>query len=118
MAVQTVSGRLPTEVVRRTVSEDFKSVQSCDDDGSAVEPSRPDGLLLIAGGSLLLRFVIGRDGSVSVASLENDERAVPSLQACILRAARALRFPRPDGGIVTVVGRVSWTYWPRDWPEK
>ena len=109
----TVYGRLPPDVVRNIVRQDFGSLRSCN--GEGVPDRRVEGLQLLRGGSAAVRFVVGRDGSVSNVSLES--RAEPQPQACITQAILALRFPRPKEGIVTVQATVGWTLWPSDSPE-
>jgi hypothetical protein len=50
-----------------------------------------------------VRFVIGRDGSVSNVSDAGSDLADAGAKECVTRAFYGLRFPVPEGGIVTVV---------------
>jgi hypothetical protein len=53
-------------------------------------------------GRVELRFVIGRDGSVSSSTVKKLERA-PALADCLAGAMYAIGFPEPTDGIVTVL---------------
>lgn len=54
------------------------------------------------GGRLVLTLRIGPDGRVNGACVGEDDTGDPSLHACLLRAARELRFHPPRGGSVDV----------------
>ena len=88
-----VSGRLPPEVIQRIVRANFKSLRSCYD-----KALKRDSTLQ---GRVLVRFVIGRDGSVTAVSAGSD---IPDeeVKECVTKVFYTLRFPQPEGGIVTV----------------
>ena len=54
-------------------------------------------------GQVVVRFIIDRDGRVSLSELEKSTLADEEATSCIVDGFRKLRFPRPDGGVVTVV---------------
>jgi hypothetical protein len=54
-------------------------------------------------GKVDVRFVIERDGRVSQPSLNGNTLPDCDVTKCIVEAYRKFAFPKPDGGIVTVV---------------
>jgi TonB family protein len=54
-------------------------------------------------GQVTVRFVIDRDGRVSLSELEKSTLGDEQATSCIVDGFRKLRFPHPDGGVVTVV---------------
>jgi hypothetical protein len=88
-------GRIPPEVVQRVVRERFGAFRSCYEQGL---PRNPD---LV--GVVRVRFVIDRDGTVT--SAQDDGSTVPDAAVvnCVVNEYSKLSFPRPEGGIVTVV---------------
>jgi TonB family protein len=91
---QTVSGRLPTDVVQRVVRQRFGRFRMCYEQALARDKTLR--------GRLSVRFVVGRDGSVSNVSIADSELGNP-LQSCVASAFAGATFPAPEGGIVTVV---------------
>jgi hypothetical protein len=91
-----LSGRLAPTVIQRTIRESFDTLRKCYQAGLTRDPNLT--------GKITTRFVIGRDGRVSQATT-TDGTTMPDLQVteCVLSHLRGLRFPAPDGGIVTVV---------------
>jgi len=89
------TGRLPREVIRRIVRHNFARYRFCYEKGLIDDPSLH--------GRVIVRFVIAADGKVSsvergaATSLPNE-----TVVDCVKRAFRALTFPAPDGGVVTV----------------
>ena len=105
-----VNGRLPPEVIQRVVRAAFDVPRACYEEGLRRKPT--------LGGKVTVHFVIGRDGLVSEASLASlspelaDVAPSPSgppalddakVSACVVDSFRTLVFPKPEGGIVTVV---------------
>jgi hypothetical protein len=92
----SVSGRLPPEVIQRTVRASFDTLRQCYEAGLGRDPNLT--------GKVVTRFVIGRDGSVPQATAaEGTTMPDPKVSECVVAHLRGLRFPAPDGGIVTVV---------------
>ena len=54
-------------------------------------------------GQVVVRFLIDRDGRVSLSELEKSTLADEEATSCVVDGFRRLRFPPPDGGVVTVV---------------
>ncbi len=90
-----VSGRLPPEVIRRLVREQYGRFRTCYEAGLG----RHSDLT----GRVTVRFVIGRDGKVSNARI-SEQTDLPDcgVARCIRDAFMHIEFPRPEGGIVTV----------------
>jgi hypothetical protein len=91
----TVSGRLGPDLVRRVVDGNNSRFRLCYEQGLARIPTMT--------GSLDVRFVIGRDGSVSNVSQTRADLPDTGVMHCVMSAFYGLRFPAPEGGIVTVV---------------
>ena len=94
-----ISGRLEPDVVRGIVNGLEAEVRGCFVVGLRRDPNLQ--------GSVSVRFVVGADGAISnVASVSSDlpDQVVVD---CIVRAFDELSFPRPAGGIVTVVAPYS-----------
>ena len=92
MGATSVSGRLPPEVIQRIVRSNFGRFRACYEKGLIKDPS--------LAGRVKMRFVISREGDVSSASGGGDMSA--TVTQCVIHAFRALKFPKPEGGIVTV----------------
>ncbi len=95
MGQTTVSGRLPPEVIQRIVRQNYGRFRMCYEQGLARNPNLE--------GRAQVRFVIGRDGSVS--NVQNGGSDLPDsgVISCVINAYYGLSFPQPEGGIVTVV---------------
>ncbi len=89
-----VSGRLPPVVIQRIVRQSFNTFRACYEDGLRRDPNLR--------GRVEVRFVIGRDGSVPNVGNGHSDMPDGAVIACVLRGFRALSFPQPEGGIVTV----------------
>jgi hypothetical protein len=95
MGQTTVSGRLPPEVIQRIVRQNYGRFRMCYEQGLSRNPNLE--------GRVQVRFVIGRDGSVS--NVQNGGSDLPDsgVVSCVISAYYGLSFPQPEGGIVTVV---------------
>lgn len=91
----TVSGRLPPEVIQRIVRQNYGRFRMCYEQGLAKNPNLE--------GRVTVRFIIGRDGSVSNVSRGDSDLPDANVVGCIMNAYYGLSFPQPEGGIVTVV---------------
>jgi outer membrane biosynthesis protein TonB len=56
-----------------------------------------------------VRFVIGRDGSVTQAADAGSDMPDGRIVACVVRAVSALHFPPPKGGPLTVTYPLSFS---------
>ncbi len=95
MGATTVNGRLPPEVIQRIVRQNYGRFRLCYENGLRNNPNLQ--------GRVAVRFVIGRDGSVSNVANGGSDLPDPSVVQCVIRAYYGLSFPQPEGGIVTVV---------------
>jgi hypothetical protein len=95
MGATSVSGRLPPEVIQRIVRQNYGRFRMCYEEGLARNPNLE--------GRVSVRFVIGRDGSVSNVANGGSDLPDNGVVQCVVRAYYGLSFPQPEGGIVTVV---------------
>ncbi len=95
MGATSVSGRLPPEVIQRIVRQNYGRFRMCYEQGLARNPNLE--------GRVQVRFVIGRDGSVSNVSNGGSDLPDSGVVSCVISAYYGLSFPQPEGGIVTVV---------------
>jgi len=95
MGATTVSGRLPPEVIQRIVRQNYGRFRMCYEQGLSRNPNLE--------GRVQVRFVIGRDGSVSNVSNGGSDIPDSGVVGCVISAYYGLSFPQPEGGIVTVV---------------
>lgn len=94
MGATAVNGRLPAEVIRRIVRQNFGRFRMCYEQGMARNPNLE--------GRVGVRFVIGRDGSVSNVGNGGSDIPDSGVVSCVISAFYGLSFPQPEGGIVTV----------------
>jgi hypothetical protein len=87
-------GSLPPELIQRTVRQNFGRFRMCYQDGLRTNPS--------LAGRVSVRFVIGRDGSVSSVGNGGSDLPDSSVVACVVRAFYGVSFPPPNNGIVRV----------------
>jgi hypothetical protein len=90
-----ISGRIPPQTIRRIVQQNHSRFRSCYEKGLLNNPTLE--------GRVGVRFVIGRDGSVSNVSNAGSDLPDPAVVNCVSRAFYDIGFPKPEGGIVTVV---------------
>ncbi len=96
----TVSGRLPPEVIQRVVQQNFGRFRLCYENGLRNNPNLR--------GRVSVRFVIGRDGAVSNVGNGGSDMSDSGVVSCVVRSFYGLSFPRPEGGIVTVVYPITF----------
>jgi hypothetical protein len=94
VANTVVSGHIPPEVIQRIVRQNFGRFRLCYENGLRNSPN--------LAGRVSVRFVIGRDGSVSNAGNGGSDLPDPGVVSCVTRAFYGLSFPQPEDGIVTV----------------
>jgi hypothetical protein len=90
----TVSGRLPVEAVQKGVRTRRDQFGLCYAEGLARNSTLQ--------GRVGVRFVIGRDGTVSNVSRTSSDLADNGVISCVVKAFYGLSFPKPESGIVTV----------------
>jgi hypothetical protein len=97
---ETVSGRLPADVIQRVVRQSFGRFRLCYENDLRTQPH--------LSGRVSVRFVVALDGSVASASVA-DTSLSTSAASCVARAFAGLSFPAPDGGIVTVTYPIQFS---------
>ncbi len=90
-----VNGRLPPEVIQRIVRQNFGRFRMCYENGLRNNPALQ--------GRVAVRFVIDREGAVSAVSDGGSDIPDRGVASCVVRSFGGLSFPKPEGGIVTVV---------------
>lgn len=94
-------GRLAPEVIQRIVRMSHGRFRNCYEAGLRTNPS--------LGGRVAVRFVIGRDGAVSLAGDGGSDLPDDSVKKCVVQAFYSLSFPAPEGGTVRVTYPLSFT---------
>jgi hypothetical protein len=97
-----VNGRLPPEAIQRVVRQSFGRLRSCYAAGLQRSPDLE--------GRIAVKFVIDRDGQVTMASAAERTLEDASVASCVVKAYEAMSFPKPVGGIVTVVYPVVFSH--------
>jgi len=90
-----LGGRLDPVVIQRIVRAHYLFFRGCYESGLADNHD--------LGGRVQVRFIIGRDGSISHVHAECTSMPDPEVVECIVAEYKKLQFPRPEMGIVTVV---------------
>jgi hypothetical protein len=90
-----VTGLLSPEAIRRVVLRNLGQVAHCHEQGLAQNPTLE--------GRVVIRFIIGGNGTVMGSTVQDSNVAVPSVATCIANAVRRWQFPSPEGGGVVTV---------------
>ncbi len=110
--LRSTPGRLAPAKIQAVVRDHFGDLQKCYEDGLGRDPK--------LAGRVTVRFVINREGSVETSQnaasdpIPPDAVAPPSSTTlpampdakvvdCVVAVVKKLKFPKPDGGTVTVV---------------
>jgi hypothetical protein len=99
-AVAEVSGRLPPDTIRRVVRQNHSRLRLCYEKGLMTNPTLT--------GRVNVRFVIGSEGRVTHVAEAGSDLPDASVTRCVTRAFQDIGFPKPEGGIVTVVYPISF----------
>jgi Ca-activated chloride channel family protein len=89
-----VAGGLPPSVVERVVRQRVGMMRNCYQSALARDPW--------VAGKLMVRFVIGREGSVVSAVNGGDDLSDKAVASCVLGLLRSTPFPEPESEFVTV----------------
>jgi len=95
-----VSGSLPPEVTKRIVRQNFGRLRFCYESGLQKNPK--------LAGTVVVKFVIGRDGTVSNATAQSSTLGDATVDSCVVRAFSSFTFPAPENGIVTVTYPITF----------
>jgi TonB family protein len=84
-------------VIQRIIRLNYYSFQECYEAGLSRNPK--------LSGRVNARFVIDRSGLVTNVTITKEGTTMPdeAVVSCVAAAFRHLTFPKPDGGIVSVV---------------
>jgi TonB family protein len=83
-------GSLLRDTIRATISGAIEDVRRCYEAALASRPTLT--------GRVMVRFIIGADGSVQTATISSTTLGDEGAERCIADVVRGLRFPPPDGG--------------------
>jgi hypothetical protein len=97
----TTNGHLPAEVIQRIVRQNFGRFTFCYQNGLKANPNLE--------GRVAVKFLIGRDGAVQVASDGGSDIPDASVRQCVITSFTGLSFPAPDSGVVTVIYPLMFT---------
>ena len=95
-----VTGALPAEVIRRIVRQRYGQLRACYTAGLSRNPNLQ--------GQVTPRYVIAADGRVAQVKNAGSDLPDAGVIACVLKVYGGLTFPKPETGIVTVVGAVHF----------
>jgi hypothetical protein len=95
------NGHLPGEVIQRIIRQNAGRFRACYEGGLRTNPSLE--------GRVEVRFIIDRQGQVSVAQDGASDLPNAAVRSCIVKSFYALSFPSPDNGTVTVVYPIALT---------
>ena len=88
------NGRIPGEVIQRIVRQNSGRFRLCYEAGLRGNPSLE--------GRVAVRFIIDRQGAVSIAQDGDSDLPDTSVRKCVVQSFFNLSFPAPDSGTVTV----------------
>ncbi len=100
-AVGVTPERLPKEVVRRILRQNFGRYRLCYEQGLKRNPNLE--------GDVNLAFTINRSGTVSAVSTAGSSLPDAGSKGCISRAIYGVSFPQPEGGTTRARLKVSFT---------
>jgi hypothetical protein len=89
------SGKLPPEVIQGIVRAHYPDFRRCYEVGLARDATLT--------GRVSVRFVIGRDGRVSNVCDGGSDMPDQEVAHCVSSSFYGLKFPAPQGGVVTVL---------------
>ncbi len=87
-------GRLPAEVIQRIVRLSHGRFRNCYEAGLRTNPS--------LGGRVAVRFVIDRNGGVTLAADGGSDLPDEGVRKCVVQTFYSLSFPQPENGTVRV----------------
>lgn len=101
MGATQVSGRLSPDAILPTVRRSFGRLRACYENGLRTSPGLQ--------GRVAMRFVISHDGSVASAANAGSNLQDTDVLECVRRVFLSMRFPPPEGGIITVTYPIIFT---------
>lgn len=95
LGTAVVTTGLDKDIIRRIVRAHIGEVRHCYNRGLVTDPA--------LAGKITVGFTIGPDGDVSTATVKDDTMGDASVAACLTKAVRRWKFPKPVGGGVVAV---------------
>jgi hypothetical protein len=99
-AGKKVNGRLAPEVIQKVVRANFDPLRKCYEAGLGRNPKLQ--------GRVAVKFVIDLDGHVASAADFGSDMPDREVVRCVVAEYGKLTFPKPEGGIVTVVYPINF----------
>ena len=90
----SVGGHLPKEIIQRIVRQNAGRFRSCYESALRTNPQLR--------GRVVTKFIIGRDGAVSLSQDGGSDMPDANVTSCVVRAYQGISFPAPENGTVTV----------------
>lgn len=87
-------GSLPKAVIRRVMRQRMNTFKYCYEKRLQAIPE--------LSGKIVVAFTIGTDGRVVAARIDSSTLKDERVEACVGKATKRLRFPKPKGGVVVV----------------
>jgi hypothetical protein len=97
----TTNGHLPPEVIQRVVRQNFGKFRFCYEAGLRENPALT--------GRVATRFVIDRNGAVTIAQDGGSDLPNQQVVQCVVRSFQSLSVPEPKDGMVTVTYPITLT---------
>jgi hypothetical protein len=86
-----IDGGLDLEMVSEVIRRNMGQIRFCYEQGLQLDPA--------LAGRVGVKFVIGANGQVKLADVENTTLNSKQIEDCILLRLRSWKFPLPDGGV-------------------
>jgi TonB family protein len=87
-------GELDPAVIKKVIQGNVGRFKYCYDKELHASPTLE--------GKVVVKLVIGPKGTVTKASIDSSSLGNKNVEACVLKTARKMKFPRPKGGSVVV----------------
>ncbi len=95
------SGRLPPEVIQRTIRQNFGKFRFCYENALRNNPS--------LSGKVAVRFVINHNGAVNQVGNNGSDLPDAAAVSCVVNSFKNLSFTAPEQGIVTVTYSIQFS---------
>ena len=94
-------GKLAPAEIQKVVRAHFSQYRACYADALKTKPELQ--------GTVKVRFTIGKDGKVGVAGNAGSDLPDVNVVKCVVHETYKLKFPKPEGGIVTVTYPIKFS---------
>jgi phage tail protein X len=92
-----VDGPRTADAVQKVVAQRFDRFRACYEAGLRKNPTLADNLAALKEGTVSVRFIIDRTGSVSAASEQGSDLPDRGVSSCVVSAFGTLSFPPGEG---------------------